>query len=249
MSSALSSILLVSWSHGNRASLRAMRNRARVPSRRTRSAPSGGTMRVRYVLANRRRASTLAGGHPVRSRSAPSSERPIGCAGKGRNIFACSAESQSRSGAAREAVLTTRKDGCATEISELSVCGRFSVRETREWTFRRNAPAPARLRETRRCACPPKVQPLYLGAAARLSLQSDRERRVPKNARVVRPRHLEPVGYVRRARFILSMSDRHYGEGRAHLGSQLVAPPSPTTRLMSNSRPPSSLYTCTTSRT
>ena len=51
------------------------------------------------------------------------------------------------------------------------------------------------------------------------------------------------------ARFAHSMSDRLYGEGRAYLGSQLVAPPSPTTRLMSNSRPPSSLYTCTTSRT
>ena len=47
VSSALSSIRLVFWSHGKRASLRAMRSRARVPSRRTRSAPSDGTMRVR----------------------------------------------------------------------------------------------------------------------------------------------------------------------------------------------------------
>lgn len=119
INSALSSILRTSWSQGNRANLRAMRSRARVPRRRTRSAPSAGTMRVRYAPANFSSASTLVGGHPVRSRSSASSARPIGCAGMGRNVFACSAESQSRSGDAREAVLMTRKEGCATERSGL----------------------------------------------------------------------------------------------------------------------------------
>jgi hypothetical protein len=119
INSALSSILRTSWSQGNRASLRAMRSRARVPSRRTRSAPSAGTMRVWYAPANFSSTSTLEGGHPVRSRSAASSERPMGCAGTGKNMFACSVESQSRSGAARDAVLTTRKQGWAAERSGL----------------------------------------------------------------------------------------------------------------------------------
>ena len=76
----------------------------------------------------------------------------------------------------------------------------FRLRRRRSEIFRRNAPTLARLQETRRCACPPKVQPLYLGAAARLRLQSDQERRAPKNERVVRPRHLEPAGYMRQIR-------------------------------------------------
>jgi len=41
-------------------------------------------------------------------------------------MFACSAESQSRSGAAREAVLITRKEGWAVERSGL-VYGRFCL--------------------------------------------------------------------------------------------------------------------------
>ena len=70
--------------------------------------------RDRYLSAKSRSVSTVDEEHPVCRRTVRSSARDIGRSGRVKNMFACSAVSQSLSGWDLEAVARMRKEGCAT---------------------------------------------------------------------------------------------------------------------------------------
>jgi hypothetical protein len=64
-----------------------------------------------YFSANESKISTRAGGHPVNRSMLDSSLRSMGWLGMGKNMLACSSESQSLRGCNLEAVLITQKVG------------------------------------------------------------------------------------------------------------------------------------------
>lgn len=99
-----------------KASLRAILTRDRVPSFLFFRTLSTDILCL-YLSAKVRRVSINSRGHPVAARMANSSLASIGWLGIGKNMLACSSDSQSFKRSDLDAVQITRKDGCVIESS------------------------------------------------------------------------------------------------------------------------------------
>lgn len=121
LSTARSSRTLISSTSGAWAILLQILTNARVPSflffcvcNADLAPESAPVNRARYLSAKSRSVSTVDGEQPVCRRTVRSSKRDIGRRVRVKNMFACSAVSQSLSGWDLEAVARMRNEGCAT---------------------------------------------------------------------------------------------------------------------------------------
>lgn len=164
--------------------LRATRTSARVPSLRLLSTLSSA-MLARYRSAKSSILSILSAAHPVARRIAVSSARGIGCASTGKNMFACSAESQSLSGREREAVAMRRKEGCARVSSPLASCNCKENQSAEARGGRRHKPQSGW--HQRRCASHPTAPPHDPAPVLRGHPPWARSRLTRRDVRVVPP--------------------------------------------------------------